>query len=292
MANLLNLKLENLTQVSLDKLLSKNGLIRALKSQKKQKNYDKIIKTITYEQELEELQVELIKLQNWVQLQEKRVLIIFEGRDSSGKGGSIKRFIEHLSPRSMRVVALNKPSDIEKKQWYFQRYTKELPNPGEICFFDRSWYNRAVVEPVMGFCTNAQYNMFMQQVPEFEHMLIEDGVIIFKFWYSISKDEQKKRFESRKTNPLKQWKLSPVDQKAQDMWDRYSKYKNKMFSLTHTTYCPWMVVKANDKKQARLEAIRYVLSMIDYDGKKDAKVNLHPDPNIVGRYHRASNNLD
>jgi polyphosphate kinase 2 len=291
MGNMLDLKIEDLTQEQLDDLLTKNGLIKILKVKDKKK-HKKLIKTIHYENELQALQVELIKLQNWVQDQNKRVLIIFEGRDASGKGGAIKRFTEHLSPRAMRVVALPKPSDVEKMQWYFQRYTKELPNPGEICFFDRSWYNRAVVEPVMGFCDKEQYNMFMQQVPEFEHMLIEDGIIVFKFWFSVSKDEQKKRFDGRKTNPLKHWKLSPVDQKAQDMWDKYSYYKEQMFSKTHTTYCPWMVVKANDKKQARLEAIRYVLSMVDYDGKEEATVNLHPDPNTVGRYHRSSGHLD
>jgi polyphosphate kinase 2 len=285
MSNDFGLNIEELTQEKLDDLTSKNGLIKILKSDN-EKKYKKLLKTIHYENELEKLQVELIKLQMWVEENNKRILIIFEGRDGAGKGGAIKRFTEHLSPRSMRVVALPKPSDVEKMQWYFQRYTKQLPDPGEICFFDRSWYNRAVVEPVMGFCEKDQYNIFMQQVPEFEHMLVEDGIIVVKFWFSITKTEQEKRFNERKTNPLKHWKLSPVDQKAQDMWDLYTDYKEVMFSKTHTTYCPWIVVEADNKKQARLEAIRYVLSVIDYDGKEESQIDLNPDPNIVSRYYR------
>jgi polyphosphate kinase 2 len=285
MSNDFGLNIEELTQEKLDDLTSKNGLIKILKSDN-EKKYKKLLKTIHYENELEKLQVELIKLQMWVEENNKRILIIFEGRDGAGKGGAIKRFTEHLSPRSMRVVALPKPSDVEKMQWYFQRYTKQLPDPGEICFFDRSWYNRAVVEPVMGFCEKDQYNIFMQQVPEFEHMLVEDGIIVVKFWFSITKTEQEKRFNERKTNPLKHWKLSPVDQKAQDMWDLYTDYKEVMFSKTHTTYCPWIVVEADNKKQARLEAIRYVLSVIDYDGKEESQIDLNPDPNVVSRYYR------
>jgi polyphosphate kinase 2 len=285
MSNDFGLNIEELTQEKLDDLTSKNGLIKILKSDN-EKKYKKLLKTIHYENELEKLQVELIKLQMWVEENNKRILIIFEGRDGAGKGGAIKRFTEHLSPRSMRVVALPKPSDVEKMQWYFQRYTKQLPDPGEICFFDRSWYNRAVVEPVMGFCEKDQYNIFMQQVPEFEHMLVEDGIIVVKFWFSITKTEQEKRFNERKTNPLKHWKLSPVDQKAQDMWDLYTDYKEVMFSKTHTTYCPWIVVEADNKKQARLEAIRYVLSVVDYDGKEESQIDLNPDPNVISRYYR------
>jgi polyphosphate kinase 2 len=234
----------------------------------------------------------LVKLQRWVVEQNKRVAIIFEGRDAAGKGGNIRRFMEHLKPRSSRLVALNKPTEVEKGQWYFQRYIKELPNPGEIVFFDRSWYNRAVVEPVMGFCTQKQYKEFLVQVPEFEHMMYEDGVIIIKFWLSISKDEQLTRFEERKENPLKRWKFSPVDKQGQTLWDKYTHYKSEMFSKTHTSYSPWMMIKTNDKQVARLEAIRQVISQFDYDGKEDAKTTLTPDPNVVMRYFRSNNNID
>ena len=180
----------------------------------------KVKEKIAYENELKKLQVELVKLQQWVAKNNKRVAIIFEGRDAAGKGGNIRRFMEHLNPRSMRLVALNKPTVVEKGQWYFQRYIKELPNPGEIVFFDRSWYNRAVVEPVMDFCTKEEYKKFLVQVPEFEHMLYEDGVTIIKFWLSISKDEQMKRFDARNDDPLKRWKFSPVDKKGQELWDK------------------------------------------------------------------------
>jgi len=192
----------------------------------------------------------------------------------------------------MRVVALPKPTEVEKGQWYFQRYVKHLPNPGEIAFFDRSWYNRAVVEPVMNFCTKAQYQTFMQQVPEFEHMLYEDNIELIKFWFSISKDEQARRFKSRAINPLKQWKISPVDDKAQERWDLYTMYKEEMFSKTHTSYSPWVIVKANSKMKARLEAIRHVLNTFPYKGKDESKVNLHPDPDVVLRFHRKSKAVD
>lgn len=185
----------------------------------------KVLEKVRYEEELQLLQAELVSLQQYIAKKKLRVAVIFEGRDAAGKGGSIKRFIEHLNPRSMRVVALPRPTEVERGQWYFRRYIKELPNPGEIVFFDRSWYNRAVVEPVMGFCTNEQYNRFMVQVPEFEHMLYEDGVILIKFWFSISKEEQKKRFDSRIENPLKKWKFSAVDVKGQELWKKYSYYK-------------------------------------------------------------------
>ena len=218
-----------------------------------------------------------------------RVAVLFEGRDASGKGGSIKRFKEHLNSR---VVALTKPTDVERGQWYFRRYIKELPNPGEIVFFDRSWYNRAVVEPVMGFCTKKEYNQYMVQVPEFEHLLHEDNLIIIKFWFSISKEEQKKRFDSRLNNPLKQWKFSPVDLKGQDLWDQYTYYKEQMFSKTHTTFSPWIIVKTNSKKQARLESMRYVLSYFDFEEKGAAKIPLLPDPNVIIRYHRSATQID
>ena len=254
--------------------------------------YKKVQKTLSYTEELRLLQIELVKLQRWVSKKNKRVAIIFEGRDAAGKGGNIRRFMEHLNPRSSKLVALNKPTEVEKGQWYFQRYIKELPNPGEIVFFDRSWYNRAVVEPVMGFCTQKQYKEFLVQVPEFEHMMYEDGVIIIKFWLSISKDEQLTRFEERKENPLKRWKFSPVDKQGQTLWDKYTHYKSEMFSKTHTSYSPWMIIKSNDKQVARLESIRHVISQFDYDGKEETKITLTPDPNVVMRYFRSNSNID
>ncbi len=259
-----------------------------------QKNIDisRILRRLRYEDELRSLQTELVNLQQWIAKKGLRVAVLFEGRDAAGKGGSIKRFTEHLNPRSMRIVALTKPTEVEKGQWYFRRYIKELPNPGEIVFFDRSWYNRAVVEPVMGFCTKKQYNKFMVQVPEFEHMLYEDGIIVIKFWFSISKEEQKERFDARLENPLKIWKFSPVDMKGQQLWNTYTKYKEQMFSRTHTTFSPWIIVKTNSKKVARLESMRYVLSQFDYVGKSNAKTTLLPDPNVIVRYHRYIEQID
>ena len=280
-------KIEDI-QKSLDKLNTIEGLSLLANG----KSIEKALKRVGYEQNLINLQVELIKLQNWVYENKKRVLIIFEGRDAAGKGGAIKRFTERLNPRRYRVVALPKPTEIEVGQFYFQRYFAHLPNPGEIVFFDRSWYNRAIVEPVFGFCTQEQYEKFMQEVPEIEHALIDDGIIMIKFWFSISKKEQKKRFKERMTNPLKQWKLSPVDMQAQKMWDKITYYKEEMFSRTHTTFSPWIIVKSNDKKSARLESIRYVLSQIPYEGKEEAKTTLHPDPEVVQRYHRKSKQID
>lgn len=265
-------------------------LISILKA--KEIPHQKVIDNLNYEKQLRYLQIELVKLQQWVLKENKRVAVIFEGRDAAGKGGNIRRFMEHLNPRSSRLVALNKPTRVEKGQWYFQRYIKELPNPGEIVFFDRSWYNRAVVEPVMGFCSDQEYNEFLVQVPEFEHMLYEDGLIIIKFWLSISKEEQLKRFDDRNANPLKRWKFSPVDKKGQQLWDTYTYYKDEMFSKTHTTYCPWMIIKTNNKKTARLEAIRYVLSNFDYDEKNKASTVLTPDPNVVMRYYRSNFQID
>lgn len=269
---------------------TKEELIRVLKSKKKP--FQKIESTLAYENELRNLQIELVKLQRWIEKTNKRVAVIFEGRDAAGKGGNIRRFMEHLNPRYTRLVALNKPTSVEKGQWYFQRYIKELPNPGELVFFDRSWYNRAVVEPVMGFCEKQQYKEFMTQVPEFEHMLYEDGLIIIKFWLSISKDEQLRRFEARKRTPLKRWKFSPVDKKGQLLWDEYTHYKEEMFSKSHTTYSPWMIVKTNSKKVARLECIRHVLSQFDYEGKESASTTLLTDPNIVMRYFRSAHQID
>ncbi|WP_435255120.1 polyphosphate kinase 2 [Tenacibaculum sp. A30] len=262
------------------------------KIRKKGISIAKVQVKLDYEEELKKLQIELVKLQQWIAKKNKRVAVIFEGRDAAGKGGSIRRFMEHLNPRSTRLVALNKPTEVEKGQWYFQRYIKELPNPGEIVFFDRSWYNRAVVEPVMGFCTDNQYKNFLVQVPEFEHMLYEDGVVVIKFWLSISKDEQLRRFNSRNDNPLKRWKFSPVDKRGQELWDEYTFYKDEMFSRTHTAYSPWIVVKTNDKKEARVECMRHVLTQFNYDGKEEAQTILTPDPNVVMRYYRSVKQLD
>ena len=263
-----------------------------LKSKLDIKKYQKILKSYEYQTELLKLQTELVDLQQWVAKHKKRVCIIFEGRDAAGKGGAIRRFTEHMNPRSMRVVALTKPTESEKGQWYFRRYIKELPEPGEIVFFDRSWYNRAVVEPVMGFCTESQYNKYMVQVPEFEHMLYEDGVVIIKFWFSISKEEQLKRFNSRLANPLKQWKFSPVDKEGQKRWNLYTTYKEQMFSKTHTSFSPWIIIKTNNKKEARLESIRYVLSQFEYSMKDRSKNAILPDPNVAQRYHRLINQID
>ena len=250
------------------------------------------LRRANYEQQLQLLQAELVDLQQWVAREKMRVAVLFEGRDAAGKGGTIRRFIEHLNPRSARIVALTKPTEVEQGQWYFRRYIKELPDPGEIVFFDRSWYNRAVVEPVMKFCTKQQYQRFMVQVPEFEHMLHEDGVRIIKFWFSVSKDEQKRRFDERLESPLKRWKYSPVDEKGQELWERYTKYKERMFAETHTSFCPWVIVKADTKRLARLESIRYVLSRFDYPGRDDAPTQILPDPNIVRRYHRELEQID
>lgn len=265
------------------KLQSKSELLKLLEQETPKAT--KIYRTLRYELDLRELQVELIKLQNWVREQNKRVAIIFEGRDAAGKGGTIHRFTEHLNPRHMRLVALPKPTDVERGQWYLQRYINQLPNEGEIVFFDRSWYNRAVVEPVMSFCDDNHYERFMRQVPEFEHMLFESGIILIKFWFSISKEEQQKRFEKRKSDPLKQWKVSPVDEKAQELWDKYTHFKEQMFIRTHTSYCPWIIVQADSKKKARLAAIRHVLKTIPYDDGEHA-IEHFPDPDIVQRFHR------
>lgn len=236
---------------------------------------------------LETLQIEMVKLQNWVISSQSRVLIILEGRDTAGKGGAVFRLSQFLNPRAMRVVALPKPTELERGQWYFQRYIKELPNPGEIVFFDRSWYNRAIVEPVMGFCSKDQYELFMNQVTDFEKMLINDGVIIFKFWFSISSEVQAFRLEERKTNPLKQWKLSNVDVAAEKKWEDYTFYKERMFLRTSKNKTPWIIVHANHKEKARIETMKYVLSSIEYSGKLDdpdlfqADVNLiHPFTNL------------
>ena len=271
---------------------NKQEFIDILKTKQGDERVQDILDTVQYEKELLQLQAEFVDLQQWVAKHKKRVCIIFEGRDAAGKGSAIRRFIEHLNPRSMRVVALTKPTDVEKGQWYFRRYIKEMPNPGEIVFFDRSWYNRAVVEPVMGFCNDEEYNKFMLQAPEFEHMMYEDGIDLIKFWFSISKEEQIARFNSRLASPLKRWKFSPVDQEGQKRWDKYLSLKEQMFSKTHTTISPWIIIKTNNKKHARLESMRYVLSKFNYKNKGNSGTTLFPDPNIVQRYHRLVKQID
>ena len=235
-----------------------------------------------YEQQKYRLQVELLKLQAWVKETGARVVILFEGRDAAGKGGTIKRFMEHLNPRGARVVALEKPSEVESGQWYFQRYVQHLPTRGEIVLFDRSWYNRAGVERVMGFCTDAQYEQFMREAPEFERNLVRSGIHLIKFWFSVSREEQRRRFRERKVHPLKQWKLSPIDMASLDKWDDYGKAKEAMFFHTDTADAPWTVIKSNCKKRARLNAMRYVLHKLPY-ANKDAGLIGNLDPLIVGR---------
>jgi polyphosphate kinase 2 len=227
------------------------------------------------------LQTELVRMQKWVMEKKKRMVIIFEGRDAAGKGGAIMRFVRFLNPRGYRIVALMKPTKLEKGQWFFQRYAKELPNPGEIVLFDRSWYNRAVVEPVMGFCTKKKYDQFMEQVVPFEKMLMDDGIILVKFWFSIDNHEQQRRLDLRRNEPLQQWKLSIVDQMALDKWDDYTHYKKVMFDNTATPQSPWVIIKGNNKDLARLEAMRYVISKNDYPEKGQTGERIDPDESIV-----------
>lgn len=234
-----------------------------------------------YELEKRLLQIELLKLQNWVKSSGRRIILLFEGRDAAGKGGTIKRFTEHLNPRGCRVVALEKPTEREQTQWYFQRYVQHLPSAGEIVLFDRSWYSRAGVERVMGFCTEAQYSEFLKQAPAFEKMLVNDGMEVVKFWFSVSRSEQLTRFTIRQVDPVRQWKLSPMDLASLDKWEAYTAAKEAMFRKTDTRHAPWTVVKSNDKKRARLEAMRHVLARFDYPEKDDELVGV-PDRLIVG----------
>lgn len=243
--------------------------------------YELRLKRDEYEAEKRRLQIELLKLQNWSKEVGERVLILFEGRDAAGKGGTIKRFMEHLNPRGAVVVALERPNDREKTQWYFQRYIAHLPAAGEIVMFDRSWYNRAGVEWVMGYCTDDQYGEFLTQAPLFEQMLVDDGMRMFKFWFSVSRGEQHTRFLIRRIDPVRRWKLSPTDVASLARWDDYTVAKEKMFLHTDTGNAPWTVVKSNDKRRGRLNAMRFVLSAIEYDGK-DLQVVGAPDPLIVG----------
>lgn len=234
-----------------------------------------------YEAQKQKLQIELLKVQNWVKSTGQRIVILFEGRDAAGKGGTIKRYMEHLNPRGARVVALEKPSDQERGQWYFQRYINHLPTAGEMVFFDRSWYNRAGVERVMGFCSPLEYLEFLRQTPEFERMLVNSGVRLFKYWFSVSREEQLRRFISRRDDPLKHWKLSPIDIKSLDKWDDYTEAKKSMFFHTDTADAPWTVVKSDDKKRARLNCMRHFLHELPYPGK-DGHVACAPDPLLVG----------
>ena len=245
----------------------------------KNSKYEKI-SLKDYEMLLQRYQIELLKLQKFVKERGLKILILMEGRDAAGKGGTIKRLTEHLNPRGCRIVALEKPSNVEKTQWYFQRYVAHLPSGGEIAIFDRSWYNRAMVEPVMGFCTHAEHKDFLRQVPKFEELLVSAGIILFKFYFSVSKEEQKRRFESRRTDPLKQYKLSPVDARSQELWNQYTLAKYSMLLASNTEFAPWTILDSNDKKIARLNAFRCILSRIDYPEKIDAK-ELAVDPNLV-----------
>jgi polyphosphate kinase 2 len=236
---------------------------------------------IEYEKLKQELQIELLKMQNWVKDSGQKIIMLFEGRDAAGKGGTIKRIMEHLNPRGAHVIALEKPSEREKGQWYFQRYLKHLPTAGEMVLFDRSWYNRAGVEKVMNFCTQKEYLEFMRQAAELERMLVRSDITLFKFWFSVSRDEQFRRFQSRRNDPLKQWKLSPIDLASLDKWDEYTEAKEAMFFYTDTADAPWTVIKSDDKKRARLNTIRYILSRFDYPNK-NTDIAFAPDPLIVG----------
>jgi len=232
--------------------------------------------TLAYEDELHRLQIELLKMQNHIKDSGKKVLMIFEGRDAAGKGGTIKRITEHLNPRGARVIALDKPSDVERSQWYFQRYAQYLPSAGEIVLFDRSYYNRGGVEPVMDFCTQEEHKEFLHEVPEFEKMLINSDITIFKFYFSVSKEEQKRRFDKRRTDPLKQYKLSPVDEKSQQLWDKYTIAKYSMLLASHTEHAPWTVIRSDNKKKARINCIKHILNHINYPdkiGKKHLKAD-------------------
>jgi polyphosphate kinase 2 len=246
--------------------------------------YEERLSRREYEYSKRLLQIELLKMQTWVKETGQRIVLVFEGRDAAGKGGTIKRFMEHMNPRGANVVALVKPSEREKGQWYFQRYIRHLPTEGEIVLFDRSWYNRAVVERVMGFCSQHQYEEFMRQAPQFEQMLVREGITLLKFWFSVSRKEQIARFTIRRIDPVRQWKLSPMDLASLDRWDAYTTAKEAMFHYTDTPWAPWTVVRSNDKKRGRVEAMRYVLDKLPYDDK-DTSIVGTPDPLIVGPPH-------
>lgn len=244
--------------------------------------YEDTLKDKVYEERLRLLQIELVKLQKWVGDTGARVVVLFEGRDAAGKGGTVATFRTYMNPRSARVVALSKPSDVERGQWYFQRYVAQLPTRGEIVLFDRSWYNRGVVEPVMGFCTPEENRLFLEEVPDFERLLVRDGIVLVKFWLEIGREMQLKRFHERRHDPLKIWKLSPIDIKALAKWDDYTIARDRMMAASHTKHSPWIVIRSNDKKRARLEAIRHVLGRLDYAGKSTEAIG-EIDPKILGK---------
>ena len=254
--------MEKLSSKNLKRLKSKRGVKLFLNQD--DMTISKALRILNHEAKLERLQEELIKLQQWVEAEGEKLVVIFEGRDAAGKGGAIRRITQHLNPREFNVVALSKPTDEERNQWYFQRYIKNLPRNGQITFFDRSWYNRAVVEPVNGFCTQKEYEVFMGQVNQFEKMIIDSGIRIVKFYFSISKDEQSRRFEDIKTSPVKKWKFSKVDESALKLWDDYTSYKTKMFEQTNTDIAPWIIIQANKKSKARIESIEKLLELVPY----------------------------
>lgn len=258
-------KLTTLTEEEVKTLNSKTGLARLISFPKF--DLKRTIRYANYENYLDELQVELIQLHNWVINENKKIVVIFQGRDAAGKGGAIRRITEHINPRHFKIVALPKPDEVEKGQWYFQRYVNQLPKEGEIVFFDRSWYNRAIVEPVNGFCTDEEYKIFMSQVNNFEKMITESGTILIKLYFSISKEEQAKRFEEIKMDPLKKWKMTPLDANAQKLWDTNTKYKKAMYKKTNTKFAPWKIIKANRKTKARITAIEHILNVTPYENK-------------------------
>ncbi|MDH5608289.1 MAG: polyphosphate kinase 2 [Cyclobacteriaceae bacterium] len=265
------------------KLLNSNKALKYMLETKGEVDPMKALRYVRAESELERLQVQLIKLQRWVIENKKRICILFEGRDAAGKGGAIRRITHHLNPRHYKVIALPKPTEIERGQWYFQRYIQNLPNPGEITLFDRSWYNRAVVEPVNGFCTEEEYERFMNEVNHFEHMITSDGIILIKFYISISKNEQKKRFEEISNNPLKRWKMTPVDEHAQELWKQYTSFKDRMFEHTNTKSNPWVIIEADRKIAARIKVIKYILKTVPFKKKRKSKVEeIVPDPRDLG----------
>jgi len=269
-----NNKKDNEKKISLAEKMKAKGKVQVWVKQEK----------LDYEKELRELQVELLKFQNHVKSKGLKILMIFEGRDAAGKGGTIKRITEHLNPRGARVVALEKPSEIEQSQWYFQRYVANLPSAGEIVLFDRSWYNRSMVEPVMGFCTEREHHKFLKDAPEFEKMLVDEGIQIFKFYFSVSKEEQENRFKAREIDPLKQYKLSPVDKESQRLWDEYTLAKFMMLSATHTNSAPWTIVKSDNKKKARLNCMKHILNFVEYPDKpNNKKLSVDKDIIIYGR---------
>ncbi|NNC83211.1 MAG: polyphosphate kinase 2 [Flavobacteriales bacterium] len=265
MTEIMNRESLQLNTADIELLNTKVGLKYLL--EEKKTDIAKALRMAKYETRLKELQAEFIKLQEWTIENGKKVVIIFEGRDAAGKGGAIRRITAHINPRYYRIVALPKPSEEEEGQWYFQRYVNKLPKPGEIVLFDRSWYNRAVVEPVNGFCTRDQYDRFMGQINEFERMVKESETYLIKFYFSIDQEEQQKRFDDIKSSPLKKWKLSPVDERAQELWDEYTTYKEKMFSHTDTDIAPWVIIEANKKTEARVAALEHILQTIPYEQK-------------------------